>query len=122
MKNSNSTTYLMNSLPGSLMPKAGETMTITGLTQEQVFAFCVEKNTKRLSPEVVSAIGDDTVSVLLSAKLGAFIPANCINVVPQKGDTLIIAQFTSPRQLAEGEGYTEEEILNFQINWQGIKY
>jgi hypothetical protein len=116
------TTYLMNSLPGSLMPKPGESITITGLTQEQVVSFCVEKNTKELSPEVVSAIGHQSTATLLSAKLGANIVENRINVNPQKGDTLIIAQFTSPRRLAEGEKYTEEEILNFQINWQGIKY
>jgi hypothetical protein len=104
------TTYLLNALPNSLLvPEAGQSTVIEGITVEQAYDL--------LSNGFTSAVGHDSTAELLTRKIGLTVEKNRITVTPQKGDVLVVGAFVSPRRLAEGELYTEAEILTLEVKF-----
>lgn len=107
--------YLLNSLPNSLLvPPPSSSREIIGLAVVDIVSL--------LSDDFISAVGHQSTAHILSEKLGLHIAMNRIQVNPQVGDILIIAAFVPPRRLAEGEMYTEEEILNMEIRFCKISF
>jgi len=105
--------YVLNSFPNSLYPTTpGEAITSTCLSEKEARAL--------LSiTDWTSAIGHLSTAELLSARLGVNVPVNRIQVPP--GAEYIVCLFVSPRRLTEGERWTEEDILNFNINYILVK-
>jgi hypothetical protein len=103
------TTYLLNAFPNSLLvPKyVRQTTTVERISEDTAKTV--------LSAGFESAIGHDSTANVISVRLGIEVEKARINVVTQDGDTLIIAAFTPPRRLEEGELFTEEEILLFDL-------
>ncbi len=105
--------YVLNSFPNSLYPTTpGGVITSTCISEEEARAL--------LSiTEWTSALGHRSTTELLSARLGVNLPVNRVEV--PAGDEYLVCLFVSPRRLAEGEKWTEEDILNFNINYILIK-
>jgi hypothetical protein len=103
------TTYLLNAFPNALLvPKyVRQTTTVERISESTA------KDTLWAGFE--SAIGHDSTANVISVRLGIDVKKARINVVPQNGDTLIIAAFTPPRRLEEGELFSEQEILSFDL-------
>ncbi len=103
------TTYLLNAFPNSLLvPKEiGQSITVERISFYDAAVI--------LSNDFESAIGHDSTANVISTRLGIEVEKARINVVPQNSDTLIIAAFTPPRRLEEGELFTEQEILSFDL-------
>ena len=103
------TTFLLNAFPNSLLvPEIiGHRKIVKRISELTVKSF--------LRNGYVSAIGHDSTANVLSVRLGIEVKKARINVAPVDGDILIIAAFTPPRRLEEGELFTEEEILNFDL-------
>lgn len=140
------TIYLLNSFPNALMPKDGESILIEGITEKQAammlsvadpYSDYDDTQEQRVFDAVsVSAIGHYSTALLLSKRLndavGATygfkpvgsieIPVNRISVQPQIGDVVICALFAPPSRLAEGEQWTEEQILNCPIKWVKVEF
>ena len=103
------TTFLLNAFPNSLLvPKYVRQTTVVERIGEAAAGAI-------LSLGFESAIGHDSTANVISVRLGIEVKKARINVVPQNGDTLIIAAFTPPRRLEEGELFTEQEILSFDL-------
>lgn len=103
--------YILSALPNSLIiPTAGEAVEIKGITLQEV------RETLSTS-EFVSGVGHATTADLYSAVLGLPVTFNRLNVEKKEGNTIIAGIFTPPRRLAEGEKWSEEDILKMQINW-----
>jgi hypothetical protein len=105
--------YVLNSFPNSLYPPTpGGVITSTCISEEEARAL--------LSiTDWTSAIGHLSTAELLSARLGVTVPVNRVQVPP--GAEYIVCLFVSPRRLAEGERWTEEDILQFDINYILVK-
>ncbi len=110
------TTFLLNAFPNSLIvPKAVLQTTVVQRISEQM--------TKQLlSFGFESAIGHDSTANVLAVRLKIEVKKARISVSPYDGDTLIIAAFTPPRRLEEGELFTEEEILSFDLAFCRIEF
>lgn len=108
--------YILNSLPNSiLVPLPGGKREIVGLSEKGAIAL--------LNEEVwVSAIGHQSTADVLSKRLNSSIPFNRVQVSPVHGDTLLVAAFTPNRRLNEGELFTEEEVLGFEIRYCKIEF
>jgi hypothetical protein len=105
--------YVLNSFPNSLYPTTpGEAITSTCLSEKEARALLS-------TIDWTSAIGHLSTAELLSARLGVNVPVNRIQV--PSGAEYIVCLFVSPRRLAEGERWTEEDILQFDINYILVK-
>jgi hypothetical protein len=105
--------YVLNSFPNSLYPTTpGEAITSTCLSEKEARILLS-------AVEWTSALGHLSTAELLSARLGVNVPVNRIQV--PSGAEYIVCLFVSPRRLAEGERWTEEDILNFNINYILVK-
>ncbi|MCA2623175.1 MAG: DUF1874 domain-containing protein [Microcystis sp. M20BS1] len=105
--------YVLNSFPNSLYPTTpGEAITNTCLSEKEARILLS-------AVEWTSALGHLSTAELLSARLGVNVPVNRIQVPP--GAEYIVCLFVSPRRLAEGERWTEEDILQFDINYILVK-
>ena len=103
--------FLLNSLPNAiLIPEAGEVREIKGISESEAIALWDSTDDR------TSAIGHASTADVL-AKRGLECELNRIQVSPVAGDTLLVAAFTSNRRLAEGEFFTESEILGFPIKF-----
>lgn len=102
-------TFLLNAFPNSLLvpQKIGQTTLVERIGEDVAEAI--------LSAGFESAIGHDSTANVISVRLGIEVKKARINVVPSDGDLLIVAAFTPPRRLEEGELFTEEEILAFDL-------
>lgn len=82
--------YLLNAIPGSIIPGEGCTMTFSPTTPESVPA------------DIVSAIGHSDTAAVISSLLGRTIPAARVSVpVVNPGDIHFLALYQGPR-LPEG--------------------
>lgn len=105
--------YVLNAFPNSLYPTTpGEAITSTCLSEKEARAFLS-------TIDWTSALGHLSTAELLSARLGVNVPVNRIQV--PSGAEYIVYLFVSPRRLAEGERWTEEDILQFDINYILVK-
>jgi hypothetical protein len=105
--------YVLNSFPNSLYPTTpGEAITSTCLSEKEARALLS-------TIDWTSAIGHLSTAELLSARLGVNVPVNRIQV--PSGAEYIVCLFVSPRRLAEGEKWSEEDILCFNINYILVK-
>jgi len=108
--------YLLNSLPNAiLIPEAGKCRVIIGLSESEAIALW-DSSTDR-----ASAIGHASTADVL-VKRGVECDLNRIQVSPTAGDLLLVAAFTPNRRLAEGEFFTEEEILQFPIKFCAVQF
>ena len=108
--------YLLNSLPNAiLIPEAGEVREITGISESEAIAFW------NSAADRTSAIGHASTADVL-AKRGLECELNRVQVSPTAGDTLLVAAFTPNRRLAEGEFFTEPEILDFPIKFCTVQF
>jgi hypothetical protein len=105
--------YVLNSFPNSLYPTTpGGAITSTCISEEETRALLS-------TTEWTSALGHLSTAELLSARLGVNIPVNRVQV--PSGAEYIVCLFVSPRRLAEGERWTEEDRLQFNINYILVK-
>ena len=105
--------YVLNSFPNSLYPTTpGEAITSTCLSEKEARILLS-------AVEWTSALGHLSTAELLSARLGVNVPVNRIQV--PSGAEYLVCLFVSPRRLAEGERWTEEDILQFDINYILVK-
>ena len=103
------TIFLLNAFPNSLL--------VPSFVGKTTVVERISENTAKdiLWAGFESAIGHDSTANVISVRLGIEVKKARINVVPQNGDILIIAAFTPPRRLEEGELFTEQEILSFDL-------
>ena len=105
--------YILNSFPNSLYPTTpGGAITSTCISEEEAHALLCNN-------DWISAIGHLSTAELLSARLGVTVPVNRVQV--PSGTEYVVCLFVSPRRLAEGEKWLEEDILNFNINYILVK-
>lgn len=137
------TTYLINSFPNALQPKAGESVRITGITTEEAreLLTCVDHYQDYddmlppavLKPGVVVSIGHQSVADCLGVLLAnsATVYGRLINVpvgvarapvMPQPGDQVVCLLSVPPRRLAESERWSVEEIETMPKQWVVVKY
>lgn len=137
--------YLMNSFPNALMPTEGSALTVKGLSAKQVVNLISCPNhyadyddniaPHELNADVISCVGHSSTADLFSKVLGAAvgaqinfnalpldIPVNRVQANPQAGDVVVAGLFTSNRRLAEGELYSEQDILAMPIKWIMVSY
>jgi hypothetical protein len=101
--------YVLNSLPNTIWGE--KAVTVKTVTIQEVKDL--------LGGGFVSAVGHADFAEILSAQAGIEIPANRSQVLPdfQAGDRLLAGLVTPPRRLAEGERWSQEEILAMPIKW-----
>jgi hypothetical protein len=105
--------YVLNSFPNSLYPTTpGEAITSTCLSEKEARILLS-------AVEWTSALGHLSTAELLSARLRVNVPVNRVQV--PSGAEYLVCLFVSPRRLAEGEKWSEEDILNFNINYILVK-
>lgn len=108
--------FLLNSLPNAiLIPEAGKTREINGISESEAIALW------NSTADRASAIGHANTADVL-CKRGLECELNRIQVAPISGDTLLVAAFTPNRRLAEGEFFTEAEILGFPIKFCTVQF
>ena len=108
--------FLLNSLPNAiLIPEAGEIREIKGISEAEAITLWNSTDDR------TSAIGHaSTADVLCKRDLDCEL--NRIQVTPVEGDILLVAAFTPNRRLAEGEFFTEAEILGFPIKFCTVQF
>jgi len=99
---------LLNSLPNGIWATA---RTVTPLTKEQAIA--------KLNRGFQSFVGHATFAEVVSVQTGIDIPVNRQQANLQ--EDIIAALITTPRRLAEGEQWTEQELLSMPIQWVSVK-
>ena len=105
--------FVLNSFPNSLYPtRRGGVITSTCISEEEAHALLS-------AVEWTSAIGHLSTAELLSARLGVDLAVNRLQV--PSGAEYLVCLFVSPRRLAEGERWSEEDILRFNINYILVK-
>lgn len=108
--------YLLNALPNAiLIPVAGESRVIKGISEDDAISLWRESESR------TSAIGHASTADVLSQR-GILCDFNRVSVAPEAGDTLLVAAFIPPRRLNEGEFFTEEEILGFDMKYCVIEF
>lgn len=100
--------YLLNSFPNQLLPEAGDSLQVIGITEQEAAELLAQE-------EFISAVGHDSTAALYTERLGVDIKTNRIQVCTW--NKLLIGLFTMSRRLNEGERWTEEEILQARIKW-----
>ncbi len=111
-KLSNRMIKVLNAFPNSFLPEAGYTIEITGITEKKASSL--------LQEGFESFVGHASFADVLSARLGVKIPVNR-NQASANGQVLVCA-VNPPRRLAEGEIWTEQEILSMPIVYALIHY
>ncbi|QIR36830.1 DUF1874 domain-containing protein [Tolypothrix sp. PCC 7910] len=113
---------LMSAIPNSILG-CGLHLTITPSTAKGVrqILFRTRPDLKE-EEKWVSAVGHENTAQIYSVLLRREIKFNRMEVKPTPEDTIICGLFTPPRRLGEGEKWTEEEILSFQINWVVLNF
>lgn len=102
---------LMSALPNSLLAaQDGYTLTVTGATEEKVKELLAVG-------EWQSYVGHDSTAKLFGERLGLPVEANRVQVEIGYNESLIVGLFTPPHRLAEGQLWSEVEILAMPINW-----
>lgn len=105
--------FVLNSFPNSLYPTTpGGVITSICISEEEARALLS-------AVEWTSAIGHLSTAELLSARLGVDLAVNRLQV--PSGAEYLVCLFVSPRRLAEGERWSEEDILRFNINYILVK-
>lgn len=104
--------HICNAFPNSFLPIPGAELRVKGLSEANAKGDLAVH-------EWVSHVGHQSFADVLSARLGIEIPANRTQCPApaelKKGDRILIAAVQPPRRLAEGEVWTEEEILSMPI-------
>jgi hypothetical protein len=104
---------LLSAFPNSFLPNEAGALTVQGISEEEV------KAAMSSGADIVSYVGHDSTAALFNERISS-------NVATHRGeatldDLIIIGSFTPPRRLANGEVWTEEEILAMPIKWLIIK-
>jgi len=103
---------LLNSLPNALLPKWDEqALVIEGISEDMAI--------EALSEGFESFVGRKSFAEVLSKRTGLHIPTHRGKAPPlvAHGTKAIVALVQPPRRLAEGEKWTEEQILSMPISW-----
>ena len=98
---------LLNSLPNAVW-NTGNDRNVTTISIEVAIAFLSEEG-------FTSFIGHANFADVLSAQTGISIPVNRSQA--DLSQPIIAALVTTPRRLAEGEKWDEQEILAMPIQW-----
>ena len=101
---------LLSAFPNAFLPFSGKTLTIKGVDENLIKALT------NSGIQVVSYVGHSATASLFSARLGIEVSV-CRDEATLGKDLILIGAFTPPRRLAEGETWTEGEILSMQIKW-----
>lgn len=103
---------LLNSLPNAFMPTPGQSLVVQGVTEKYA--------TDLLQGGFESFVGHESFAQILSERTGVEIPVHR-GMAPSPmggfGAKALVAMVQPPRRLAEGEAWTEEEILAMPITW-----
>ena len=102
---------LLSALPNSLLVAGnGYTTTVTSIDEEQVKKI-LKTNEWR------SYVSHTSTAILFSERLKANVISNKMQVTLDYNDLLLVGLFTPSTRLAEGQLWTEAEILAMPINW-----
>jgi hypothetical protein len=107
---------LLNALPNSFMPTAGQSLVIQGITEQYA--------TELLQGEFNSYVGHQSFAQVLSERTGVSIPVHrgqAPSPMDAFGAKALVAMVQPPRRLGEGEAWTEAEILSMPITWVLVK-
>ena len=104
---------LLSALPNSFLPTENNALTVQGISEEEV------KIAMSSGIEIASYVGHDSTAALFNERVGSNIAANRGEATLD--DLVVIGSFTPSRRLANGEMWTEEEILAMPIKWLIIK-
>ena len=99
---------ILSAFPNAFLPTEGNTLTLRGISETEAIAIASEN-------EVMSFVGHTSTSQLFTERLGVKIRAFRGEATPAKAS--LIGSFTPPRRLAEGEAWSEGEILSMPIKW-----
>lgn len=103
---------LLNALPNSFMPQPGQSLVIQGVTEQYA--------TELLQGGFVSYVGHESFAQILSERTGVKIPVHrgqAPSPMEAFGAKALVAMVQPPRRLAEGEVWTEAEVLAMPITW-----
>ena len=98
---------LLNSLPNAVWNTTGNGRNVTTISIEVAITF--------LQNGFTSFIGHQSFAEILTFQTGIEIPVNRSQA--DLSQQIIAALVTTPRRLAEGEKWTEQEILAMPIQW-----
>lgn len=104
---------LLSAFPNSFLPSEDGTLTVQGISEDEV------KVAMSSGVEIVSYVGHDSTAALFNERVSSNVFANRNEATLD--DLVIIGSFAPPRRLANGEVWTEEEILAMPIKWLIIK-
>ncbi len=104
---------LLSAFPNSFLPSEDGTLTVQGISEDEV------KAAMSSGVEIVSYVGHDSTAALFNERVSSNVSANRGEATLD--DLVIIGSFAPPRRLANGEVWTEEEILAMPIKWLIIK-
>ena len=102
---------LTNALPNSFFPSSGEILQVAGISESRAIEI--------LSQGFQSFVGHASFAQVLTGRTGIEIPTNrafAPSPMATKQPTLVAA-VQPPRRLAEGEVWSEEDILTMPITW-----
>ena len=94
------------------MPTAGQSLVIQGVTEQYA--------TELLQGDFESYVGHQSFAQILSERTGVRIPVHrgqAPSPMEAFGSKALVAMVQPPRRLAEGEAWTEDEILAMPITW-----
>lgn len=102
---------LMSAMPNSILSAGIDyTLTVTGIDEAKVKQLLAVSQWD-------SAVGHESTAKLFGERLSLPVEANRTQVDMNHGDILIVGLFTPPHRLAEGQLWSETEILAMPINW-----
>lgn len=104
---------LLSAFPNSFLPSENNVLTVQGISEDEV------KSAMSSGVEIVSYVGHDSTAALFNERVGSNITANRGEAT--LNDLVIIGSFTPSRRLANGEVWSEEEVLSMPIKWLIIK-
>lgn len=112
--------FLMETIPLEwLIPKPGQATRLDGILPATILnGYSLEGE---FSPSLACYVKSEAVAELYSQSLGIKVRRHDLQTKPKPGDTLIAGIFTSPRQLAEGQTYTEQEMISIPIAWVRVR-
>lgn len=103
---------LLNSLPNAVLISAATQGYSSALTPVDV-----DTASSMLAKEFNSFVGHESFAQVLSSKLGRNIETRRAQYTPQLQDTTILALVSPPRRLAEGERWTEQELISMPVEF-----
>lgn len=107
------TVYLGNTLPNSWLPQVGGLVEITGIDQAVASGY---------AGTAQSIIGHESVATTLGQLLGCHVPCNRQQINPVAGDRVILGVVETPRRLAEGQKWSEEELAAMPVKWLLVEF